>query len=114
MAIFIVLLKGLRVFLELNNEYVNYLRLILQGILGGLFVKFFVIYLTILEDNYINFLTEKQDLIQLMYVTVFLLILSYLQDSFVDRKLTNTIIVPGIIGSIILDIDKFMILFTVF
>ena len=111
MAIFIVLLKGLKVLLRLDNGYVNYVRLILQGILGGLFVKFFVIYLTILEDNYINFLTEKQELIQLMYVTVFLLILSYLQDSFVDRKATNMLIVPGIIGSVILDIDKFMVIF---
>lgn len=111
MAIFIVLLKGLKVLLGLDNGYVNYLRLILQGILGSLFVKFFVIYLIILEDNYINFLTEKQELIQLMYVTVFLSILSYLQDSFVDRKSTNMLIVPGIIGSVILDIDKFMVIF---
>ena len=68
MAIFIMLLKGFSVLLRLDNGYVNYIRLILQSILSGLFVKFFVIYITILEDNYINFLAEKQELIQLMYV----------------------------------------------
>ncbi len=54
---------------------------------------------------------DNKTKIKIMYVTVFLSILSYLQDSFVDRKATNMLIVPGIIGSVILDIDKFMVIF---
>lgn len=109
MSIIFFLLNSLKKFLELNNGFINYLKLILQSMLGGLFVKFFIIYLTILKDNYISFLTERQDLIQLCYVFIFLSILSYLQDSFVDRNTTNALVVPGIIGSIILDLDKFLV-----
>lgn len=54
---------------------------------------------------------DNKTKIKIMYVTVFLSILSYLQDSFVDRKSTNMLIVPGVIGSVILDIDKFMVIF---
>lgn len=109
MAIFIVLLKGLKLLFKKENGIVSFLKLILQNLLAWAFVKFFIIYITILGDNYINFLNEKQDIIDLMQITIILGVLCYLHETYASENKIDKSIVAGIVASVLVDIKVFLV-----
>lgn len=111
MLIIYQILKQIKHLLTIKNRIVNYINLILQNVFASLFVKFYAIYLTILGDNYISFYLESQEILSLMIIFIFIGILSYLHDSFVNKDKVIESIAPGIIGGILVDSHIFFNIF---
>ena len=109
MLIIYQLLRFLEHILNKESRIVKWVKLILQNVFGALFVKIYVIQITILGDNYINFQTEKQDLIELGVVFLILGALSYLHKSFSEENRINNSIIAGITASFIIDLKTFLV-----
>lgn len=109
MATIYGLLKLVKFLLKKENGIVSFLKLILQNLFAWAFVKFFIIYITILGDNYINFIAEKQDLIDLLKTTIILGVLSYLHETYAYEDKIDKSIIAGIVASVLVDIKMFLV-----
>ncbi len=109
MATVFIILKLLKFILSKEKGFIKFVNLVLQNVFGGIYVKFFETLLIILGDNYINFLTEKQDSIDLMFYFCLFGCMTFLYKTFMKNSFEIDTIIPGIVASVIMDFKMFLV-----